>query len=209
MSEQTKEIANFDAIKATADAALVAAEAMIITDQVTAEAASLRRKELKEISKRVEAKRKELVKPFDDGKAAIQKQAKGISDPLDKADEDLTKKLLAYQNELIMRAEAIAAEERAAAEARAAEVAMSDDAAFEEVGQAEERVEVAAAPVKLSKSEKLVSTRMDWKYRVVDKMKLPPELLIPDTAEIYKRVKAGARVISGCEIYEEEVPTGR
>lgn len=209
MSEQTKEIANFDAIKATADAALVAAQALIITDQATAEAASLRRKELKEISKRVETKRKELVKPFDDGKAAIQKQAKAISDPLDKADKDLTNKLLAYQNEIRMKAEAKAAEERAAAEARAAEIAMDDDAAFEEFGQAEEKVEIVSAPVKLTKSEKLVSTRMDWKYRVVDKMKLPPELLIPDTAEIYKRVKAGARVIPGCEIYEEEVPTGR
>lgn len=209
MSEKTTEIANFDAIKATADAALVAAQALIITDQATAEAASLRRKELKEISKRVETKRKELVKPFDDRKAAIQKQAKAISDPLDKADEDLTNKLLQYQNELRMKAEAKAAEERAAAEARAAEIAMNDDAAFEEVGQAEEKVEVVSAPVKLTKSDKLVSTRMDWKYRVVDKMKLPPELLIPDTAEIYKRVKAGARAIPGCEIYEEEVPTGR
>lgn len=203
------ELAPFSAIKSTVDAALIAAKALIITDAETAEAASLRRKELKEIGKRVESIRKELVKPFDEGKAGIQKLAKSLSDPLEMADKDLTAKLLVYQNQLRMEQEAKAQAERAEAERKAAELAASDEASLDEVEAAQETLQYLAQPVKLSKSEKLVSTRMVWKYRVTDKMKLPPELLVPDTAEIYKRVQAGARAIPGCEIYEEEVPTGR
>lgn len=203
------ELAPFSAIKSTVDAALIAAKALIITDAETAEAASLRRKELKEIGKRVESIRKELVKPFDDGKAGIQKLAKSLSDPLETADKNLTTKLLAYQNELRMQQEAKAAAERAEAERKAAEIAANDGSSLDEVEKAQEVVEYLAQPIKLSKSEKLVSTRMVWKYRVTDKSLLPADLLIPDTAEIYKRVQEGARAIPGCEIYEEETPTGR
>lgn len=202
------DLAPFSAIKSTVDAALIAAKALVITDAETAESASLRRKELKEIGKRVESFRKELVKPFD-GKAGIQKLAKSLSDPLETADKNLTTKLLAYQNELRMQQEAKAAAERAEAERKAAEIAANDESSLDEVEKAQEVVEYLAQPVKLSKSEKLVSTRMVWKYRVTDKNLLPADLLIPDTAEIYKRVQAGARAIPGCEIYEEETPTGR
>lgn len=109
------ELAPFSAIKSTVDAALIAAKALVITDAETAEAASIHRKELKEIGKRVELKRQELVKPFDDGKKAIQALAKSLSGPLETADMNLTSKLLAYQNELRMQQEAKAAAERAEA----------------------------------------------------------------------------------------------
>ena len=47
------------------------------------------------------------------------------------------------------------------------------------------------------------SVRKSWKWKEVDMSNVPREYLMLDTVKINKAVRAGARSISGLEIYEE------
>lgn len=202
-------ITGFNAIQETANAALESAKEVVVCDLQTAESSKAKAVELKGIENRIEDIRKELVKPLNDQVSAINAAAKSISTPINAGKTELANKLMRWQNEERMKAEAKAAEERAQREAEAAALAASDDATFEEIEAAEERVELAAAPVKMTKSETPLQTREIWKFTITDKAALPEDLKLPNEAEIGRRVRAGARVISGVEIFSEQVAVVR
>lgn len=209
MSEQTQEVVSFDAIKATADSALLAAQSVTVTDLSTAEVSKSKAVELQRVEKRIEEIRKELVKPLNDQVSAINATAKSLSSPIGAAKSELANKLMRWQNEERMKAEAKAEEERKQREAEAAAIAASDDATFEEIEEAEAKVELAAAPVKMTKSETPLQVREIWKFSITDKAALPEDLKLPNEAEIGRRVRAGARVIPGVEIFSEQVAVVR
>lgn len=203
------EIQEFNAIEQTANAALELALAIEVTDPVSAEESKLKAVELKNILKRVEEIRKEKVKPLNDEVSEINTRAKLISGPLDKAKDALAGKLLKWQNEELMKAEAKAEEERKAAAAAVQEAKADDNASFDDIQKAELKEEIVSRPVTMTKAYKPLSTREDWKYRVVDLSKVPVDLLQINAAEANRRVKAGARSIPGLEIYSEQVAVVR
>lgn len=201
--------AEFNAIQQTANAALAAAKAVAVTDLSTAETSKAKAVELKGIENRIETIRKELVAPLNAQVSAINAAAKAISTPINAGKTELANKLMRWQNEERMKAEAKAEEERKQREAEAAALAANDDATFEEIEEAEAKVELAAAPVKMTKTETPLQTREIWKFMVTDKAALPEDLKLPNEAEIGRRVRAGARQIPGVEIFSEQVAVVR
>lgn len=204
-----EEIQEFNAIEQTANAALELALAIEVTDQVSAEESKNKAVELKNILKRVEEIRKEKVKPLNDQVSEINAKAKAIAGPLDKAKDNLAGKLMKWQNEERMKAEAEAEEKRKAAQAEMDAALRNDDASFDDVQKADLKVEIASRPVEISKAFKPLQTRENWTYRVVDLSQVPADLLVLNTAEVNRRVKSGVRQIPGLEIYSEEVAVVR
>lgn len=176
MNEETKtmgddkltQIVGFDAVKATAQAVLLTVQSMKVETEAEAQAATLKRSEIKSVLKMVEDRRKEIVKPLDDAKKAKQAEAKGISEPLEKAEVSLFKMVSAWQMEQRLIAEKAAEAEKKAAEERLAATLADDEATLEEVEQVQEHVAQAAKPVKMSKSLAPMKTRETWKYIVED-----------------------------------------
>ncbi len=212
--ETGKEVTNFDAVKATAEAALLIAKDIVVENAKQATAATLKRDEIRTILKLVEDRRKELVKPFDDAKAAVQAEAKGISTPLEKAKADLEKKVSSWQAIERAKAEEAAEAERKAAEARLAATMADDDATTEDVERVAGHVEVASHPVKMSKSLAPMKTRENWKAEVVDLKALAAHaiatnqmwLIEANVTEIGKRVRAAENRMTECpglNIYSE------
>lgn len=61
----------------------------------------------------------------------------------------------------------------------------------------------------MTKSETPLQVREIWKFSITDKAALPEDLKLPNEAEIGRRVRAGARVIPGVEIFSEQVAVVR
>lgn len=138
-------VVSFDAIKATAEAALEIAKTIKVTDAESAAQAKIRRDELKAILQRVEDIRKEGVKPIDQARAEWQAKAKAISGPIEAGKKGVELELMRWQAEERAKAEAIAEAERKAAEARLAEAMANDDATLDEVEHVAEQVAIASA----------------------------------------------------------------
>jgi hypothetical protein len=214
--KEENQVVGFDAVKATAQTVLASVKEMVVTTEVEAQAATLKRDEISKVLKLVEARRVDLVKPIDDSKKVIQAEAKGVSDPLEKAKADLFSKVSKWQTEQRMIAEAAARKEREEAAARLAATMADDDATAEDVERVTAHVEIAAKPVKLSKSLAPMKTRETWKYNLVDFAAFVKwcvdtkqiNYLMVDDAEFGRRVRAAAennpiREAAGMEIYSE------
>lgn len=200
------EVVSFDAIKATAQAALEIAKTIKVTDADSAAIAKGKRDELKAIGDRVEAIRKDMVKPIDEARQKVQDMAKAISGPIDAGKKGIEKELMRWQTEERMKAEAEAEAERQAAEARLAETMTDDNATIEQVEQVAAHVEVASKPVQMSKSFKPLKTRENWKFEIIDATLIPREYLTVDTVklgEAVRRKDAPLRELPGVNIYSE------
>lgn len=161
-------VVSFDAIKATAEAALEIAKTIKVTDADSAAFATAKSAELKVIGDRAESIRQDLVKPIDEAREKVQADAKAIINPVKAARADLNGKVIAWQEEGKAKAQAIADAEKAAAEARLSDVMSDDNATIEEVEKVAEHVVIASKPVKMSGSYKPLKTRENWKYTVTD-----------------------------------------
>jgi hypothetical protein len=203
------QIVGFDAVKATAQAVLATVEAMKVTNEAEAQTATLKRKEIKGVLTMIEARRKEIVKPIDDSKKAVQTEASGISDPLEKADKKLFAIVSAWQTEQRMIAEEAAEKLRKEAEARFAETMADDEATSEDVERVATHVEIAAKPVVMSKSLTPMKTRETWKFEITDASAIPREYLMPDTVKIgqaVRRAENPIRELAGVNIFSEVGP---
>lgn len=209
-------VVSFDAIKATAEAALEIAKTIKVTDAESAAQAKIRRDELKAILQRVEDIRKEGVKPIDKAREEWQAKAKAISGPIEAGKKGVELELMRWQAEERAKAEAIAEAERKAAEARLAEAMANDDATLDEVEHVAEQVAIASKPVKMGKSLAPLKTRETWKYNLIDfeafvKWCIETKqlrFLAVDGAEFGARVRASAennpiRQAPGMEIFSE------
>lgn len=203
------QIVGFDAVKATAQAVLATVETMKVTNEAEAQIATLKRKEIKGVLAMVEDRRKELVKPIDDAKKEKQAEAKGISDPLEKADKLLFSITSSWQAEQRMIAEAAAEKERKEAEAKMAKALSDDEGTAEDVERAAVHVELASKPVQMSKSFTPMKTRETWKFEITDASAIPREYLIPDTVKIgqaVRRAENPIRELAGVNIFSEVGP---
>jgi hypothetical protein len=204
--EKENQVVGFDAVKATAQTVLAAVKEMTVTDEATAQAATLKRTEISGVLKMIETRRAELVKPIDDSKKVIQAEAKGISDPLEKAKADLFAKVSKWQTEQRMIAEAAAKKEREEAEARLAATMADDEATIEDVERVEAHVELAAKPVKMAKSLAPMKTRETWKFEIIDEKLIPREYLMVDTVNLgqaVRRAENPLRELAGVNIFSE------
>jgi hypothetical protein len=212
--KEENQVVGFDAVKATAQTVLASVKEMVVTTEVEAQAATLKRDEISKVLKLVEARRVDLVKPIDDSKKVIQAEAKGVSDPLEKAKADLFSKVSKWQTEQRMIAEAAARKEREEAEARLAATMADDEATIEDVERVEAHVELAAKPVKMAKSLAPMKTRETWKAEVVDIKALAQHaiatnqlwLIMANESEIGKRVRSPENRMTECpglNIYSE------
>lgn len=207
--EKKNQVVGFDAVKATAQAVLQTVEAMTVTNEAEAQAATLKRKEIKGVLTMVETRRKEIVKPIDDSKKKVQAEAAGISDPLEKADKKLFAIVSAWQTEQRMIAEAAAEKERKEAEARLAETMADDEATAEDVERVAVHVELTQKPVVMSKSLAPMKTRETWKFEIIDASAIPREYLMPDTVKIgqaVRRAENPIRELAGVNIFSEVGP---
>lgn len=198
------EIKEFDAVQATANAALEVANAVEVQDIETAATAKAQALELQKIEKSIEEVRVALVKPLNDQVREINAKAKAITAPIEAGKKGISGKLLRWQNEERLKAEQAAAEEKARLEAEAAALAEKDDATLEEIEAVEAKAAIYSVPVKMLKAEKPLTVREIWKYTITDESKLPREFLMPNTSLIGERVRGGLRIIPGVEIYSEQ-----
>jgi hypothetical protein len=204
--KEENQVVGFDAVKATAQAVLASVKEMSVTNEAEAQAATLKRNEISSVLKMVEDRRKDLVKPLDDAKKEKQAEAKGISDPLEKAKADLFAKVSKWQTEQRMIAEAAARKEREEAEARLAATMADDEATIEDVERVEAHVELAAKVVKLSKSLAPMKTRETWKFEIIDEKAVPREYLMVDTVKLgqaVRRAENPLRELAGVNIFSE------
>lgn len=82
---------------------LVEAEAIVVTDQASANAAGETAKQLNKIAKSIEEQRKVAVKPFNDIVDQINSLAKRIASPFSMGSKQVAKKALDWQNAEAMR----------------------------------------------------------------------------------------------------------
>ena len=79
--------------------------------------------------------------------------------------------------------------------------------------EAEAEAATAIEPVVESKVEDVagISTRTNWKFKIVDELLIPREYLIPDEKYIGQIVRAGKgkKQIPGIEIYSENIIASR
>lgn len=197
------ELLEFNPIQEAANTALEIAAQVEVSDASTAEAAKGQAVELKQIEAKIEDLRKNLVKPYNDRVKAINDTAKKISAPIEAGKKAIANKIVSWQTEERMKAEAEAEQRRKDAEAEAERVRQNDESTLEDVAKAEVKVEIASAPVKLSGAMKTISTREIWKFRIVDANKIPREYLQPNEVLIGSAVRGGLRILDGVEIYSE------
>lgn len=208
MATKKKEtqVISFDAIKATAEAALAIAKAVKVTDADSAAVATGKRNELKAIGERVENIRKDMVKPIDEARARVQAMAKAIAEPIEAGKKGIEREIMSWQENERVKAEEAAERERIEAEARLAETMADDNAMIEDVERVEAHVEVASAPVKMSKSLAPLKTRETWKFEVTDEKAIPREYLMPDMVKIgqaVRRAENPVRELAGINIFSE------
>jgi hypothetical protein len=184
-----KELGTFDTIVETAIAALDGAKNFIVTDKTTAVQAQQMGVELKDIEKKAEKIRKEIVKPYNDHVSEINKYAKEILKPVAEAKRIIGDKAATWQK---------AENERIAEKNRKAEEKEREKA--KDTG-------MPAAPTAPQEKESVVQTMTVWKYEITDESLIPREYLQVDKGAIQKAVKSGGvRNIPGVRIYDEQVP---
>lgn len=223
----SQELKEFDQLGAelTQFAAPVMTLAVLSAEQNVVAAKTL--KEVKEFAKRIEERRKELVKPLNDRVDAINAYAKEIRRPLDAAESHVKAQLLGWERKCEeerrkeferLEAERRAKEKEAAEKAERERKAADAVALFQEPKEAKIQHHMVEAEAARAKKEiekehaaavasvsanKATGVRKTWTFRVTDASKVPAEFLVVDEKKIREAVRAGAREIAGVEIYQE------
>lgn len=151
--------------------------------------------------KELETQRQFFVGPLNEQVKRINDMWKSITAPLERADAEIRGKMIDYRKR---QAEAAAAEKRRLdAEAAKAQQRENKRAAKAHVQpvQVVAPVPVVAPP---PTTVGAVTARKVWKWRLVDRTKLPEKYLVVDGEALGRDVRGGAREIPGVEIYEEE-----
>lgn len=196
---------------------------LVITDNPGYEQAGALLKTVKDSWTRLEAKRKEIVKPINESKERVQALFKPDLDEYKKAEVQIKRAISSYQTEqdrIRKEAEDKARKEAEATEKKRKEELEAQAKKWEEKGnaeKAEERREQATevhvpAVAKYTPPPKAagISTRKIWKARpagganMYDLTKIPPEYLLINESALNRVAQAtkGAIRIPGVELYE-------
>jgi len=147
----------------------------------------------RDLKKKIEAKRKELVDPYRSEIARINDMAKDLSEPLDQMIEVANNKTGKYVKLL--------------EEAKIKEQEAVNEAA--KMFEVEEPQYVAPLEKTVRGDGALAVTKMEKKHRLLDITKVPIKYLILNDAQVKLDIKLGINEIPGLEIYEEAKTTLR
>jgi hypothetical protein len=214
---EVTDIAQFDQLTADITKLVAPAKAIAIADAAGQAHAVGMGKSIKDILKRIDEKRKELVQPIKARASAIDAFAKQISAPLLEAEAHLKRQIGAFEDQERARRELELKrirEEQEAADRRKAElVAKATEGVTDETAKLMTAVKVDAEFKEVRKDlrqeEKAVETsamkgaKLVWKFEVTNGTEVPREYMVIDEKKIREAVFAGAREIPGVRIYQE------
>lgn len=155
------------------------------------------------LSKTLELKRKECVAPLRAKVDAFNQMFKQLSEPLMEAKRLTNGKILAYQAEIAEKRRKQEELNRLKMETAQAEAELSGTGEItESVGLVEVVPEAAS---KVSTFSGTLSTRANWKYRVVDIEKVPRAYMVIDSSQLTAIAKHhhDLKPIPGIEFYNE------
>lgn len=184
-------ITAFEALKSQVEAYAKPALDVDVTSQVLMEDALLIVREIENLKKTVEAKRKELVAPLNASVKEVNDYAKQINSPLLEASTHIRSKLIAWEQKL----------ERERRDAAAA-LQKEKDAA-ELFGQDFTEQLPLKAKEKEIKDHRVTGTRKEWTFEITDPNLVPREYCIPDPKLLRAAVLIGKRQIPGLNIFEQ------
>lgn len=172
---------------------------MKIADDAGVGSASVVLKNISEMKKGIEERRKFFVAPLNDQVKKINELFKDIVFPLEEADKMIRGKVSTYRSEQaeIARKE----QERLNREAAERQKALDAEAKALNVEPVKVAAPVVAPP---PKSIGNVQTRKVWKFEITNRSVVPAEYLVVDEVKVRQAVMSGAREIPGVRIYEEE-----
>lgn len=158
----------------------------------------------KKLNRRIEDKRKELVKVPNEYVKAVNGLAKSYQDRLTIIETGLKKKISAYQVKVELdRRKQEEADRQARKELQAK---VNAEAAALNVEAPVIAPAVAPELPTVTRTEAgTASQRKEWRFEVTDAAKVPRDYLMVDLSAIRLAVKAGIREIPGVNIYEESV----
>lgn len=196
-----------------ADENLELAKEMLVLDEETYDIAAEFLSSLKGLQKEIDETFDPVIKAQHEAhKAALAAKARHYK-PIEEAERLLKQKMVGFQDR---QEKARLEEERQLRdEARRQEEEERSKRADDliKAGKAEEALQLLEEPVEtpalilppVSRPTKGVSTRMVWKFKIVDETKLPREYLVPDQVKINRIVQAadGKIAIPGVEIFQE------
>jgi len=212
---------------------IAAAPTIQVVDEVSAEAAADHARVLYSISKGIESKRVEYVKPYNDEATRINAYAKALKAKLDPIESDLRRKSSAWREAEARRIEEINRKAREEAEAERQRVEAANRAAIAEAERAADEIvelaeiwgeeppaelpapvlEAPPPPVALAAAPvKMVPTRKTIVCEIVDLKKIPREILeelagneLTKLQTICKRWQAGGKQVAGATFREETI----
>jgi hypothetical protein len=162
----------------------------LFTSETTVDNATLKKEtslELAKISKLLDSKRQDAVKPALEEQRRINDAYKPVITKLDTISRGLINQVADY----------VRIEERKEAERKAIEAKAQAEALIEGKTVLPEPIRPVSPNVK-------VSTTKVWVYEVVDQLQIPRQFLSPDAVKIQNSIKAGARFIPGLKISQQE-----
>lgn len=198
-------------------ALLAAADALVITNQQEMTAAGDIVKAIKTLGKKAEAERTSITKPLNEALRHVNARFKTITDPLDKADADVRKKMLGFSQAEHKRR----ADEEAANVAAAKELARKMDEEKKALPMVADPVGAQAPapaapppPPTLPLPQRThygaastTTVKQVWTAEVDDIVALAtfyPHLVQANMVEINKLIQSGERNVPGLRIFQKE-----
>jgi len=161
---------------------------------------------IKALVKKADDERTSITKPIKDSIKLLESKFKAITDPLDKAETDVKRKMLSYTQEKQRKAAEEAAriaEANRLAELEAAERTIFDDAP-DVTGEAPIEAPTIVPTTVRGDYGSTSSIVKRWTFEVTDISKVPSEFLAVDAVAIREQIKSGVRTIEGIRIFQDE-----
>ncbi len=221
------ELKEFDQLKAEVSVFVGPVKTIAVKSAEQSAVAITTAKQVKEYAKKIEDRRKAIVKPLNDMVDRVNAYAKEIKAPLDQAEAHIKGELLSWERELekkrreeFEKAEAerkrleAEAQLKMAAEREAAEtVAMFAAPETANLSKAVIEAEEARVQKELEKAHadkvadinanKVSGVRKTWTFEIRDAASVPRDFLSVDEKKIREAIRLGVREIQGINIYQE------
>lgn len=198
---ETKEVA---VVKRQVTMALKEATAVVINSKESMDEAGAVRKRIKQVGALIKKKKDELLKPHKDEMERIKITFKPFETDFEKAEEFVSEEMLAYQEKVEKerrKAEDEANAKKAELDRKLAEGEITEAGAKRSEKALEKKLEKAPDEVKRGGS---FHTRTVPKFRIIDRTKIPFELMMPNEVAIRLEMLAG-RPVLGVEYYEDKI----
>jgi hypothetical protein len=164
----------------------------------------------KSLRKELGKARSDATTPFERTKKAIIAWFQAHDAPLEKVEREVGQQHISYQRRKDEAARKEQERLRLLAEKRQAKAAAKAEAKGEEPPAPIIPMPTVQAPAKTVKTAAgSLTTKVEWKFEVIDFAALPDEYKVPDAVKLGKVVRAGVREIPGVSIFSVETLGGR